>query len=261
MAHAQKPDFFFPRNGRVHSNRWGCQFSRLLAAKVCASALVMLDILRSEVAWEYWLPTPFASFPFTSPPVRHCVPSCSERVLSIIPNKTWFLTYTCFWYCSPKHLRICLEVFGSSFKSMAYICSYGWRGQRLHLHYSYSNSMEQSHFWEGNRFSASQIPRILWNPSLITAFSRASHLSLSWASSIQSMIPSPFHLLKIHLNIILICAWFFQVASVPQVSPPKPCMHLSSTPYVLHAHPSHSSRFEQPDNIWWGVQIIEILIM
>jgi hypothetical protein len=23
----------------------------------------------------YWLPTPFASFPFTSPPVRHCVPS------------------------------------------------------------------------------------------------------------------------------------------------------------------------------------------
>ena len=24
---------------------------------------------------EYWLPTPFASFPFTSPPVRHRVPS------------------------------------------------------------------------------------------------------------------------------------------------------------------------------------------
>jgi hypothetical protein len=24
---------------------------------------------------EYWLPTPFASFPFTSPPVRHHVPS------------------------------------------------------------------------------------------------------------------------------------------------------------------------------------------
>jgi len=22
----------------------------------------------------YWLPTPFASFPFTSPPVRHLVP-------------------------------------------------------------------------------------------------------------------------------------------------------------------------------------------
>ena len=38
MAHAQKPDFVFPRNGRVHLNRWGRQFSRLLAAEVCASA-------------------------------------------------------------------------------------------------------------------------------------------------------------------------------------------------------------------------------
>ena len=26
-----------------------------------------------------WLPTPFASFPLTSPPVRHRVPSGSER--------------------------------------------------------------------------------------------------------------------------------------------------------------------------------------
>jgi len=81
MAHAQKPDFVFPWNGRVHLNRWGCQFSRLLAAEVCVSAWVMLDRPRSEVAWEYWLPTPFASFSFTSPPVRHRVPSGSERAL------------------------------------------------------------------------------------------------------------------------------------------------------------------------------------
>ena len=81
MAHAQKPDFVFPRNGRVHLNRWGLQFSRLLAAEVCASAWVMLDRPRSEVAWECWLPTPFASFPFTSPPVRHRVPPGSERAL------------------------------------------------------------------------------------------------------------------------------------------------------------------------------------
>jgi hypothetical protein len=37
-AQAQKPDFIFPRNGRVHLNRLGRQFSRLLAAEVCASA-------------------------------------------------------------------------------------------------------------------------------------------------------------------------------------------------------------------------------
>ena len=49
MAHAQKPDFVFLRNGRVHLNRQGCQFSRLLAAEVCASAVVMLDTPCSEV--------------------------------------------------------------------------------------------------------------------------------------------------------------------------------------------------------------------
>ena len=94
MTHAQKPDFVFPRNGRLHLNRWGRQFSRLLAAEVCALAWVMLDRPRSEVAWEYWLPTPFASFPFTSPPVRHRVPRCYERPLPSIseavpPSATW----------------------------------------------------------------------------------------------------------------------------------------------------------------------------
>jgi len=41
MTHAQKPDFVFRRKGRVHLNRRGRQFSRLLAAEVCASALIV----------------------------------------------------------------------------------------------------------------------------------------------------------------------------------------------------------------------------
>jgi hypothetical protein len=49
MTHAQKPDFVFRRNGRVHLNRRGRQFSRLLTAEVCASAVVMLDTPCSEV--------------------------------------------------------------------------------------------------------------------------------------------------------------------------------------------------------------------
>jgi len=49
MAHAQKPDFVFRRNGRVHLNRQGRQFSRILAAVVCASAVIMLDTPSSEV--------------------------------------------------------------------------------------------------------------------------------------------------------------------------------------------------------------------
>ena len=56
MAHAQKPDFVFRRNGRVHLNRRGRQFSRLLAAEVCESAVVMLDTPCSEVVWRV-LPT------------------------------------------------------------------------------------------------------------------------------------------------------------------------------------------------------------
>jgi hypothetical protein len=44
MAHAQKPDFVFRRNERIHLNRrGGRQFSRLLAAEMCVSAVVMLD--------------------------------------------------------------------------------------------------------------------------------------------------------------------------------------------------------------------------
>ena len=41
MARAQKPDFVFRRNGRVHLNRQWRQFSRLLAAEVCASAFMV----------------------------------------------------------------------------------------------------------------------------------------------------------------------------------------------------------------------------
>ena len=52
MAHAQKQDFVFRRNGRVHLNRQGRQFSQLLAAEVCASAVVMLDTPFSEVVWR-----------------------------------------------------------------------------------------------------------------------------------------------------------------------------------------------------------------
>ena len=69
--------------------RRGRQFSRLLAAEVFASALVMLDTPSSEVVWEYWLPTPFVSFPFTSPPVCHRVPPGSERALHYNP---WYVS-------------------------------------------------------------------------------------------------------------------------------------------------------------------------
>jgi len=46
------------------------------------------------------------------------------------------------------------------------------------------------------------------------------------------------HFLQIHLNIIPpIYDWVLQVISFLQVSPPKPCIRLSSPPYALHAPP------------------------
>jgi hypothetical protein len=92
MAHAQKPDFIFQRSGWVHLNQHGCQLSSLLAAEVCASVIVMLDTPCSEVVWRLlWLPTPFISFLFTSPPVRHCVPLYFNWTLpsTLAPRVKW----------------------------------------------------------------------------------------------------------------------------------------------------------------------------
>ena len=69
MAHAQKPDFVFRRNGRVHLlvNRRGHQFSRLLAAEVCASVIVMLDTPCSEIVWRVLATHSILQFPLHFP--------------------------------------------------------------------------------------------------------------------------------------------------------------------------------------------------
>jgi hypothetical protein len=67
MTHAQKPDLVFRRNGRVHLNRRGRQFSRLLAAEVCASAVVMLDAPCSEIVWRALATHSIRQFPLKFP--------------------------------------------------------------------------------------------------------------------------------------------------------------------------------------------------
>jgi len=76
--------------------------------------------------------------------------------------------------------------------------------------------------WEANWFSASQeIPRIFGTRKSIAAFTSARHLSLSWASSIQSIPPTSLFL-KIHLNIIL--------PSTPDI---LHALHENSAPFIL----------------------------
>ena len=47
------------------------------------------------------------------------------------------------------------------------------------------------------------------------------------------------------------------MVSFPPVSPPKPCIHLTSPPYALHAMPIS---FDHPKNIGRAVQIIKTII-
>jgi len=88
MAHAQKPDFVFRRNGPVHLNRrggggsvqsttgsWGVRISGSNAG---------YTMFRGSVKGTGY-PTPFASFPFTYPPVRHRVPSHFNLTLPLLP--------------------------------------------------------------------------------------------------------------------------------------------------------------------------------
>jgi hypothetical protein len=99
MAHAQKPDFVFRRNGRVHLNRWGRHFIRLLAAEVYASAVAMLATPCSEVAWRVLATHSIRQFPLKFPTGGHPVPSrfnwtlmldtpCSEVVWRIMATQS-----------------------------------------------------------------------------------------------------------------------------------------------------------------------------
>jgi len=99
MAHVQKPYFIFQRNGRVHLNRRGRQFSRLLAAKVWASVVIMLDTPCSEEVWGVLATHSIASAHADhSPPPNADVKSewCYIPLSPCMP--TWFWIQTYYYY-------------------------------------------------------------------------------------------------------------------------------------------------------------------
>ena len=96
-----------------------------------------------------------------------------------------------------------------------------------------TNSMEQSPSWKANRFSASQIPTLYGTRIFVTMTTSAHHLSLSSARSIQSMHPHAT-LWRSILSLSSHLCLHLQNGLFPQVSPPKPCMHPCSCPYVPH---------------------------
>jgi len=113
-----------------------------------------------------------------------------------------------------------------------------------------SYSMQQGLHWEANRFSASQeIPRIPQNPKIHYRIHKCPP-PISIPSRINP-IPAPSHFLKIYLNIILpstpgISKWYLSLMFSHHI--PVYTSSLSHTCCMLR--PSHSSRFDHPNNIW-----------
>ena len=91
----------------------------------------------------------------------------------------------------------------------------------------------------------------------ITAVTSARHLSLSWASLIQSTLPHPTSWRSI-LILFSPLRLGLPSGSFLQVSPPKPCIRLSSPPYALHASPISFFSILSPEQYW--VRIIKLLI-
>jgi hypothetical protein len=109
MAQAQKPDFVFRRNGRVHLNQRSRQFSRLLAAELCASAVVMLDTPFFELAWRVLATHSIRQFPLHFPP---CVTVCRHISTGLYMSYSFvdsFRESGSGWNCSSILLQSCLQ--------------------------------------------------------------------------------------------------------------------------------------------------------
>jgi hypothetical protein len=121
-----------------------------------------------------------------------------------------------------------------------------------------TNNMEPSASWEANSRSTSQeILSLLWNP----VFTRARHWSLLWARCIQSTTSH-----TTSLRSILILSFYLHLGSskwsLPfRFSTQKVCMLFSLPHACPMSRPSHPSWLDHPNNIWWSVQFIKLLIM
>jgi hypothetical protein len=105
-----------------------------------------------------------------------------------------------------------------------------------------------------------KLPTFYGTRRFITTFISARHLSISWGSSIQSKPPHPTawrSILMLSYHLRLSSKWSLSLR-FPHQNP----AYASPIPHTCHMpRPSYSSRYYHLNNIWWGVQIIKLLVM
>jgi len=217
MALAQKPDFVFRRKERFHLNRRGRQFSRLLAAEVCASVIVMLDrtMFRGSVkSTGYPLHSPVsASLPLQCVTVCHHISTgiyllkknCTQSgtLLPVCqnawPQKSWCLFTKRNGVTPPHNIHIFRKVF-------------------LHKTFRYQRHSE----WNGPVVSQFDMSRTAWN-----ALSFCLHLYTGINICRKVSLAEDMHVLVKYRELFCSSAHFFVwekwkgwVSVTPEAQPP-----------------------------------------
>jgi hypothetical protein len=94
----------------------------------------------------------------------------------------------------------------------------------------------------------------------VTVFTRACQWSLFWARWIRSICSHPISLRSILILSSHLYLGFWMVLPFRLSNQRTVCIsHIYDACYM--SHPSHPPWFDHPDNIWWSVKVIKLLIV